>query len=121
MVVNIPEHVQEKECHRIIAGRTEDAVGIRRQGQDKGKVNQGGDHTCISTLYIPSWIDKNEAFPEDIPRQEFEFGEEFLMESRKILVDLVETFRYVWEGKFVNGVHVYLTTRAEAATSARVT
>ena len=89
MVVNIPEHVQEKECHRIIAGRTEDAVGIRRQGPDKGKVNQGGDHTCISTLYIPLGIDKNEAFPEDILRQEFGLWEKFLCESRKILVDLV--------------------------------
>ena len=121
VVVNIPEQVQEKECHRVIAGRTEDAVGIRRQGSDKGKVNQGGDHTCISALYIPSGIDKNEAFPEDIPRQELGFREKFMMESREILVDLVETFRYVWQGKLVNGVHIYLTTRAEGATSARVT
>lgn len=121
VVVNIPEQVQEKECHRVIAGRAEDAVGIRRQGADKGEVNQGGDHTCISALYIPSGIDKNEAFPEDIPGQEFGLREKFLMESRKILVDLVETFRYVWQGKLVNGVHIYLTTRAEGATSARVT
>ena len=53
-----------------------------------GEVNQGGDHACISTRYIPSGIDKNEAFPEDILRQELGFGEEFLA-SRKILVDLV--------------------------------
>jgi len=121
VVINIPEQVQEKECHRVIAGRAEDAVGIRRQGPDKREVNQRGDHTCISALYIPSWVDKNEAFPKDILRQEFGFREKFLMESRKILVDLVELFSYVTDGKFVKGVHIYLTTRAEGATSARVT
>jgi hypothetical protein len=89
MAVNIPEQVQEEDCHRIIAGRTEDAIGIRRQGSDKGKVNKGGDHTCISTLYIPPGIDKNEAFPEDILRQKLGFREKFLVPSRKILVDLV--------------------------------
>jgi len=66
VVVNIPEQVQEKECYRVIAGRAEDAVGINYQGPDKGEVNQGDDHACISALYIPSGIDKNEAFPEDI-------------------------------------------------------
>jgi hypothetical protein len=121
VVVNIPEQVQEKECRRVIAGRAEDAIGINRQRPDKGKVNQGCDHTCISALYIPSGIDRNEAFPEDILRQEFGLWKKFLMESRKILVDLIEIFRYVWQGKFVNGVHIYLTTRAEGATSARVT
>jgi len=88
VVVNIPEQVQEKECHRVVAGRAKDAVGIRHQGPDKGEVNQGDDHACISALYIPSGIDKNEAFPEDVPRQELGFGEEFLMEGRKIFVDL---------------------------------
>jgi len=88
MVVNIPEQVQEKERHRIIAGRPKDAVGIRRQRADKGKVNQGGDHTCISALYIPLGVDRNELFPEDILRQEFELGEEFLMKRRNIFVDL---------------------------------
>lgn len=66
MVVNIAEQVQEKECHRVIAGRAEDAVGINYQGPDKGEVNQGGDHTCISALHIPSGINRNEAFLEDI-------------------------------------------------------
>jgi len=121
VVVNMPEQVQEKECHRVIAGRTEDAVGIRRHGPDKREVNQRGDHTGISAPYIPSGVDKNEAFPEDIPRQEFWLREKFLMESRKILIDLVELFSYVADGKFVNGVHIYLTTRAGGATSARVT
>ena len=79
MVVNIPEQVQKKECHRIIAGRTEDAICIRRERSDKGEVNQRADHTCISTLYIPPGIDKNEAFPEDILRQEFGFREKFLV------------------------------------------
>jgi len=88
MVVNIPEQVQEKEGHRIIAGRAEDAIGIRRQESDKGKVNQGGDHACISALRIPAGIDIDEAFPEDILRQELRFGEEFLMVSRNIFVDL---------------------------------
>ena len=88
MVVNIPEQVQEKERYRIIAGRPKDAVGIRRQRADKGKVNQGGDHTCISALYIPLGVDRNELFPEDILRQEFELGEEFLMKRRNIFVDL---------------------------------
>ena len=88
VVVNIPKQVQEKEGNRIIAGRTEDAVGIGRQGADKGEVNQVGDHACISARYIPPRVDKNEAFPEDILRQELGFGEEFLA-SRKILVDLV--------------------------------
>ena len=37
------------------------------------------------------------------------------------MTSIVETFRYVWQGKLVNGVHIYLTTRAEGATSARVT
>ena len=89
MVVNIAEQVQKKECYRVIAGRAEDAVGIRRQRADKGKVNQGGDHACISTLYIPAGIDKNEAFPEDILRQALGFGKKFLMERRNIFVDLV--------------------------------
>jgi len=69
MVVNIPEQVQEKERYRIIAGRPKDAVGIRRQRADKGKVNQGGDHTGISALYIPLGVDRNELFPEDILRE----------------------------------------------------
>jgi hypothetical protein len=77
VVVNIPEQIQEKERHRIIAGRSKDAVGIRRQRADKGKVNQGGDHTGISTLYIPPGIDKNEAFSEDILRESLGFRERF--------------------------------------------
>ena len=89
MVVDIPEQVQKKECHRIVAGRPKDAVGIRRHGPDKGKVNQGGDHTCISALYIPLGVDRNELFPEDILRQELGLGEEFLMKRRNIFVDLV--------------------------------
>jgi hypothetical protein len=45
VVVNIPEQVQEEESHRIVAWRAKDAIGIRREGPDKGKVNQGDDHT----------------------------------------------------------------------------
>jgi hypothetical protein len=88
VVVNIAEQVQEKERHRIIAGRPEDAVGIRRQRADKGKVNQRGDHTGISALYIPPGIDKNELFPEDILRESLGFREEFIMERGNIFVDL---------------------------------
>ena len=89
VVVNIPEQVQEKECYRVIAGRPEDAVGIYRQRPDKGEVNQRGDHTCISALHIPSGVDRNDALPDDILRQECCFREKFLVESRKILFDRV--------------------------------
>lgn len=89
VVVDMPEQVQEKERHWVIAGRPEDAVGIYRQRSDKGEVNEGGDHAGISALYVPAVIDRNEAFLEDILRQEFGLREKFLMESRKILVDLV--------------------------------
>jgi len=88
VVVNIPEQVQEKESHLVIAGRTKDAVDVRHQGPDKGEVNQGDNHTCISTLYIPAGIDKNEAFLKGVLRQEVGLRERFLMGSGKILVDL---------------------------------
>jgi hypothetical protein len=43
------------------------------------------------------------------------------MQRRKISVDLVELFSDGSDGKFVKEAHVYLTTWAEADTSARVT
>jgi len=88
VAVNIPEQVQEKDCDRVIAGRTKDAVGIRRQVPDKGEVNQGDDHTGVSTLYISAGIDKNEAFLKGVLRQEVDLRERVLMGSGKILVDL---------------------------------
>ena len=39
-------------------------------------------------MRIPPWIDRNEAFLEEILRQELGLGEEFLMEGRQIFVDL---------------------------------
>lgn len=43
------------------------------------------------------------------------------MESRKIQVDLVYLFSYIADGKLVKVIHIYLTTRAEGATSVRIT
>ena len=88
VAVDIAKEVQQKERHRVIGGRPEDAVGIRRHGTDKRKINQGCDHACVSALRIPPWIDRNEAFLEEILRQELGLGEEFLMEGRQIFVDL---------------------------------
>jgi len=89
VVVNIPEQVQEKESHRVIAGRAEDTVSIRHQGADKGEINQGGDYPGIAALDIPVGLYTYEAFLKGVLRQEVGLRERFLMGSGKILVDLV--------------------------------
>jgi hypothetical protein len=45
IAVNMPEQIQGKKRHRVIAGRPEDAVGVGGHGADEGKVDQGCDQT----------------------------------------------------------------------------
>jgi len=58
MAINIPKQLKHKKRDRIITlrshvgRRTFNAVTRSTQGSDKGKVNQGSDHLCETTLGI---------------------------------------------------------------------
>jgi hypothetical protein len=69
VLIDISEQFQQKHRRGIIGWRTLQGISVSGQGPDKGKIDQGDDHPCESTLDIPVGHDFNKLFFESIGRK----------------------------------------------------
>jgi hypothetical protein len=60
--IDVSEQIEQEQAGRVIAGRPIRGVTISHEGSDKGEIDQGGDHSGISTLDCAIRKNLNEAF-----------------------------------------------------------